>query len=351
MIYMGLGNSGSKILWNFHEFLFQPNAVPEALGRLANTRFLIGDADTNNSVIHEVQGRKLHQTHPPQAINLMDLAALLERRVRGLSHHWRAARRDGDEGPGVLRDHEHVRPAAGDAAAQRRRRHGRRHQWGVSPAAPRRRGDPAQCPPVRRPAGTRPVPGRRPGHHGTGRLPVRQRRPIPPQVRQRRRPARNGAVSAERQLRSVHPVQQLHVVRAAERSLPGRRAPAESAVGPRPGDDARGRQPGSIPRPPPAGDVWPGGGPAEAAGDRGSAISLAGGSRPGPLRPDAGGPGASFSHGAVRAAGGVQQVQERPQRPVLPGQGAVERAGAGPGARLPALHRGRRLPLLQAGSQ
>jgi hypothetical protein len=74
MIYMGLGNSGSKILWNFHEFLFQPNAMPEAMGRLANTRFLIGDADTNNSVINEVQGRKLHQTHPPQAINLMDLA-------------------------------------------------------------------------------------------------------------------------------------------------------------------------------------------------------------------------------------------------------------------------------------
>jgi hypothetical protein len=74
MIYMGLGNSGSKILWNFHEFLFQPNAMPEALPRLANTRFLIGDADTNNSVIHEVTGRKLHQTHPPQAINLMDLA-------------------------------------------------------------------------------------------------------------------------------------------------------------------------------------------------------------------------------------------------------------------------------------
>jgi hypothetical protein len=74
MIYMGLGNSGSKILWNFHEFLFQPNAGPDALTRLANTRFLIGDADTNNSVIHEVTGRKLHQTHPPQAINLMDLA-------------------------------------------------------------------------------------------------------------------------------------------------------------------------------------------------------------------------------------------------------------------------------------
>jgi hypothetical protein len=74
MIYMGLGNSGSKILWNFHEFLFQPNAMPEALPRLANTRFLIGDADTNNSVIHEVSARKLHQTHPPQAINLMDLA-------------------------------------------------------------------------------------------------------------------------------------------------------------------------------------------------------------------------------------------------------------------------------------
>jgi len=71
---MGLGNSGSKILWNFHEFLFQPNALPQALSRLANTRFLIGDADTNNSVIHEVTGRKLHQTHPPQAINLMDLA-------------------------------------------------------------------------------------------------------------------------------------------------------------------------------------------------------------------------------------------------------------------------------------
>jgi hypothetical protein len=74
MIYMGLGNSGSKILWNFHEFLFQPNTMPEALGRLANARFLIGDADTNNSVIHEVSGRKLHQAHPPQAINLMDLA-------------------------------------------------------------------------------------------------------------------------------------------------------------------------------------------------------------------------------------------------------------------------------------
>lgn len=74
MIYMGLGNSGSKILWNFHEFLFQPNAFPEAQGRLANARFLIGDADTNNSVIHEVMGRKLHQTHPPHAINLMDLA-------------------------------------------------------------------------------------------------------------------------------------------------------------------------------------------------------------------------------------------------------------------------------------
>src|SRR4029079_10720008 len=74
MIYMGLGNSGSKMLWNFHEFLFQPNAMPEALGRVVNARFLIGDADTNNSVIHEVRGRKLHQAHPPQAINLMDLA-------------------------------------------------------------------------------------------------------------------------------------------------------------------------------------------------------------------------------------------------------------------------------------
>src|SRR5690242_14215422 len=66
MIYMGLGNSGSKLLWNFHEFLFQPNALPEALPRVVNSRFLIGDADTNNSVIHEVLGRKLHQAHPPQ---------------------------------------------------------------------------------------------------------------------------------------------------------------------------------------------------------------------------------------------------------------------------------------------
>jgi hypothetical protein len=71
---MGLGNSGSKLLWNFHEFLFQPNVVPEALARVVNCRFLIGDADTNNSVIHQVMGRKLHQAHPPQAINLMDLA-------------------------------------------------------------------------------------------------------------------------------------------------------------------------------------------------------------------------------------------------------------------------------------
>src|SRR5262249_47605268 len=74
MIYMGLGNSGSKILWNFHEFLFQPNAIPEALARVVNARFLIGDADTNNSIIHEVSARKLHQAHPPQAINLMGLA-------------------------------------------------------------------------------------------------------------------------------------------------------------------------------------------------------------------------------------------------------------------------------------
>jgi hypothetical protein len=74
MIYMGLGNSGSKILWNFHEFLFQPNAMPEAMPRVVNNRFLVGDADTNNSVIHEVVARKLHQSHPPQAINLMDLA-------------------------------------------------------------------------------------------------------------------------------------------------------------------------------------------------------------------------------------------------------------------------------------
>ena len=74
MIYMGLGNSGSKLLWEFHEFLFQPNAIPEAMARVANSRFLIGDADTNNSVIHEVTGRKLHQALPPQAINLMDLA-------------------------------------------------------------------------------------------------------------------------------------------------------------------------------------------------------------------------------------------------------------------------------------
>src|SRR5262245_996463 len=74
MIYMGLGNSESKMLWNFHEFLFQPNAMPEALSRVVNSRFLVGDADTNNSVIHEVVARKLHQAHPPQAINLMDLA-------------------------------------------------------------------------------------------------------------------------------------------------------------------------------------------------------------------------------------------------------------------------------------
>lgn len=74
MIYMGLGNSGSKILWNFHEFLFQPNAMPEAMPRIVNNRFLVGDADTNNSVIHEVVARKIHQLHPPQAINLMDLA-------------------------------------------------------------------------------------------------------------------------------------------------------------------------------------------------------------------------------------------------------------------------------------
>src|SRR5947209_602459 len=74
MIYMGLGNSGSKLLWHFHEFLFQPNAIPEAMARVVNSRFLIGDADTNNSVIHEVTGRKLHQALPPQAINLMDLA-------------------------------------------------------------------------------------------------------------------------------------------------------------------------------------------------------------------------------------------------------------------------------------
>src|SRR5258707_14552001 len=74
MIYMGLGNSGSKLLWHFHEFFFQPNAIPEAMARVVNSRFLIGDADTNNSVIHEVTGRKLHQALPPQAINLMDLA-------------------------------------------------------------------------------------------------------------------------------------------------------------------------------------------------------------------------------------------------------------------------------------
>jgi hypothetical protein len=77
MIYIGLGNSGSKILWNHFEFLFDRQAMPEALTRMAHLRFLIGDADTNNSVLYEVGARKLHQATPPLAIHLM-----------GLSRYW-----------------------------------------------------------------------------------------------------------------------------------------------------------------------------------------------------------------------------------------------------------------------
>src|SRR5262249_61305020 len=105
MIYMGLGNSGSKLLWNFHEFLFQPNALPEALPRVVNSRFLIGDADTNNSVIHEVVRRKLHQAHPPQAINLMDLARYWSGGC-GVEHNTRQPPAPAAlQGPGVLATH------------------------------------------------------------------------------------------------------------------------------------------------------------------------------------------------------------------------------------------------------
>src|SRR5262245_14246979 len=77
MIYIGLGNSGSKILWDLFGFLFDPQTKPEALTRLANLRFLIGDADTNNSVLYEVGARRLHQATAPYAIHLM-----------GLSRYW-----------------------------------------------------------------------------------------------------------------------------------------------------------------------------------------------------------------------------------------------------------------------
>ena len=57
MIYMGMGNSGSKILWNLFEFLFQADTRQEAIRVSYAAAFLIGDADTNNSVIHEVMER------------------------------------------------------------------------------------------------------------------------------------------------------------------------------------------------------------------------------------------------------------------------------------------------------
>jgi hypothetical protein len=67
--YLGVGNSGSKILWDTFEFLFANGAQPDP-----NTRFLIGDADTNNSVLHKVHQCKLDKAVPPRAIDVMGLA-------------------------------------------------------------------------------------------------------------------------------------------------------------------------------------------------------------------------------------------------------------------------------------
>ncbi len=73
MIYIGLGNSGSRILKNLFEYVF-PQDLPSALVQGHSDEYRVSDADTNNPVINEIGVRHLHLQPPPQRIDIDSLA-------------------------------------------------------------------------------------------------------------------------------------------------------------------------------------------------------------------------------------------------------------------------------------
>lgn len=71
MLYLGIGNAGSKILSFVHDLTFVPGApVPEDANEL---RFMFGDADSNNSVVYKVRANGLIAQPPPRGVRLLRL--------------------------------------------------------------------------------------------------------------------------------------------------------------------------------------------------------------------------------------------------------------------------------------
>ena len=104
------------ITWALGEFRMKSSpAIPrvplpaqrhaQARARVVNSRSLVGDADTNNSVIHEVTRRGSAPGTPAAGHQPDGPGPLLERRLRRLPHLARCSPND-DERPGVLGHHD-----------------------------------------------------------------------------------------------------------------------------------------------------------------------------------------------------------------------------------------------------
>ena len=70
MIYIGIGNAGCRILWEFHRLLYGDGAP--AAPRHVNY-FVFGDADLNNSVLFDIKDQGLDNVPEPHGVRIMGL--------------------------------------------------------------------------------------------------------------------------------------------------------------------------------------------------------------------------------------------------------------------------------------
>src|SRR5262245_15448699 len=73
MIYIGLGNGGTRMLWDLYLFA-QGLPTGKGEGLKVLDHYVFGDADSNNSVIYEIRRHGLEKLQPPQGgVKLLSL--------------------------------------------------------------------------------------------------------------------------------------------------------------------------------------------------------------------------------------------------------------------------------------
>jgi hypothetical protein len=80
MINIGVGNAGCTMLWRHYDYLRRTPALEKDMNNLASLptvhkhRYIVGDADNNNSIIHVISNiEKLDTKYPPDRIDVLHL--------------------------------------------------------------------------------------------------------------------------------------------------------------------------------------------------------------------------------------------------------------------------------------